>query len=141
GETMSYVMSDCCRKIDLRFVHKAKGLELSHSECAKVPTPAKAELLLEDNPLKVKKRANQDLSGLSKEMRTMEEKFLVYDYTKMDRKNIIINNPTKDIHKSQEPDVIAVVYIDDSKDKNINDLLTDRPISQIMITKELPNSV
>ncbi|CAJ0903155.1 10456_t:CDS:2 [Entrophospora sp. SA101] len=42
GETMSYVMSDCCRKIDLRFVHKAKGLELSHSECAKVPTPAKA---------------------------------------------------------------------------------------------------
>ncbi|CAJ0745303.1 16590_t:CDS:10 [Entrophospora sp. SA101] len=115
-----------------------------------VPDPKRAnfdatyeleELLLEDNPLKVKKRANQDLSGLSKEMRTMEEKFLVYDYTKMDRKNIIINNPTKDIHKSQEPDVIAVVYIDDSKDKNINDLLTDRPISQIMITKELPNSV
>nr|CAG8497727.1 3439_t:CDS:2 [Entrophospora candida] len=165
-----------------------------------VPDPKRAnfdatyeleELLLEDNPLKVKKRANQDLNGLSKEMRTMEEKFLVYDYTKMERKScddiksfidnnniqinneadnetldqitnnnsdsihndsstnasyisdkdIMINNPTKDIHKNQEPDVIAVVYIDDSKDKNINDLLTDRPISQIMITKELPSSV
>ncbi|CAG8677843.1 7967_t:CDS:2, partial [Paraglomus brasilianum] len=46
------------------------------------------ELLLEDNPLKAKKRANpnQDLSELSKEMRMMEEKFVVYDYTKMARR-------------------------------------------------------
>lgn len=47
------------------------------------------ELLLEDNPLKAKKRANpnQDLSELSKEMRMMEEKFLVYDHTKMQRRS------------------------------------------------------
>jgi hypothetical protein len=47
------------------------------------------ELLLEDNPLKAKKRANpnQDLSELSKEMRMMEEKFVVYDCTKMARKS------------------------------------------------------
>ncbi|CAG8630380.1 8754_t:CDS:2 [Ambispora leptoticha] len=45
------------------------------------------ELLLEDNPLKAKKRANpnQDLSELSKEMRMMEERFLNYDFTKMRR--------------------------------------------------------
>ena len=35
-------MSDRRRKIDLRIVHKAKNLELSHSECAKAPTPGKA---------------------------------------------------------------------------------------------------
>ncbi|CAI2168536.1 6234_t:CDS:2 [Funneliformis geosporum] len=47
------------------------------------------ELLLEDNPLKAKKRANpnQDLSELSKEMRMMEEKFLVYDFSKMRRRS------------------------------------------------------
>ncbi|CAG8496787.1 8520_t:CDS:2, partial [Diversispora eburnea] len=51
------------------------------------------ELLLEDNPLKAKKRANQDISELPKEMRTMEEKFLVYDFTKM-RRRCFYNNPS-----------------------------------------------
>ncbi|PKK70766.1 kinase-like protein [Rhizophagus irregularis] len=52
------------------------------------------ELLLEDNPLKAKKRANpnQDLSELSREMRMMEEKFLVYDFTKMRRRSYYHNN-------------------------------------------------
>ncbi|RIA97578.1 kinase-like domain-containing protein [Glomus cerebriforme] len=52
------------------------------------------ELLLEDNPLKAKKRANpnQDLSELSKEMRMMEEKFLVYDFTKMRRRSYYHHN-------------------------------------------------
>ncbi|GBB98943.1 hypothetical protein RclHR1_03370010 [Rhizophagus clarus] len=52
------------------------------------------ELLLEDNPLKAKKRANpnQDLSELSREMRMMEEKFLVYDFTKMRRRSYYNNN-------------------------------------------------
>ncbi|CAG8656252.1 7778_t:CDS:2, partial [Acaulospora morrowiae] len=47
------------------------------------------ELLLEDNPLKAKKRANpnQDLSELSREVRMMEEKFLIYDFTKMCRRS------------------------------------------------------
>ncbi|CAG8610488.1 2470_t:CDS:2 [Paraglomus occultum] len=42
GETLSNATSDRRRKIDLRIVHKVKKLELSHSECAKAPTPAKA---------------------------------------------------------------------------------------------------
>ncbi|CAI2191651.1 8824_t:CDS:10, partial [Funneliformis geosporum] len=42
GETLSNFISDRRRKIDLRIVHKAKNLELSHSECAKAPTPGKA---------------------------------------------------------------------------------------------------
>ncbi|RIB21848.1 hypothetical protein C2G38_2034058 [Gigaspora rosea] len=41
GETLSNVMSDRRRKIDLRIVHRTKGLELSHSECSRAPTPAK----------------------------------------------------------------------------------------------------
>lgn len=44
------------------------------------------ELLLEDNPLKVKKRAKtkpgQEPPTLSKDQRTMEEKFTVYDWSK-----------------------------------------------------------
>ncbi|CAG8437601.1 6229_t:CDS:2 [Acaulospora colombiana] len=52
------------------------------------------ELLLEDNPLKAKKRANpnQDLSGLSREVRMMEEKFLIYDFTKMCRRGYSNHN-------------------------------------------------
>ncbi|CAG8807871.1 35871_t:CDS:2, partial [Gigaspora margarita] len=42
GETLSNGMSDRRRKIDLRIVHKAKKLELSHTECAKAPTLGKA---------------------------------------------------------------------------------------------------
>jgi len=46
------------------------------------------ELLLEDNPLKARKRnPNQDLSALSAEMRTMEEQFTPYDYKKMKRRS------------------------------------------------------
>lgn len=42
GETVSKATAEYRRKIDLRIVHKFKGIELSHSECAKTPTPAKA---------------------------------------------------------------------------------------------------
>lgn len=46
------------------------------------------ELLLEDNPLKAKKRTKlkvgQSLSDLSKEERAMEERFTVFDYSKVD---------------------------------------------------------
>ncbi|CAG8649638.1 4047_t:CDS:2 [Funneliformis caledonium] len=64
------------------------------------------ELLLEDNPLKAKKRANpnQDLSELSKEMRMMEEKFLVYDFSKMRRRsynNHNLNNGMQEKRSSQ----------------------------------------
>ncbi|RIB01544.1 kinase-like domain-containing protein [Gigaspora rosea] len=62
------------------------------------------ELLLEDNPLKAKKRANpnQDLSELSKEMRMMEEKFLIYDFTKMCRRSYYINPPDRSVRRRSE---------------------------------------
>ncbi|CAI2182899.1 7502_t:CDS:10 [Funneliformis geosporum] len=41
GETVSAV-SERRRKIDLRIVHKCREIELSHTECAKAPTRAKA---------------------------------------------------------------------------------------------------
>ncbi|CAG8726649.1 16578_t:CDS:2, partial [Cetraspora pellucida] len=40
-ETLSNVMSDRRRKIDLRIIRIADKLELSHSECAKIPSPTK----------------------------------------------------------------------------------------------------
>jgi serine/threonine kinase 32 len=46
------------------------------------------ELLLEDNPLKARKRnPNLDLSQMSADMRMMEESFTIYDHTKMARKS------------------------------------------------------
>ena len=40
-ETLSNVMSDRRRKIDLRIIRVADKLELSHSECASIPSPTK----------------------------------------------------------------------------------------------------
>ncbi|KAL5531338.1 hypothetical protein ACEPAG_4215 [Sanghuangporus baumii] len=51
------------------------------------------ELLLEDNPLKARKRrANQDISNLSEEMRLMEEQFTTYDFKKMHRRSYYPQN-------------------------------------------------
>jgi len=51
------------------------------------------ELLLEDNPLKAKKRnPNQDISSLSAEMRQMEEQFTSYDFKKMNRRSYYPQN-------------------------------------------------
>jgi serine/threonine kinase 32 len=46
------------------------------------------ELLLEDNPLKAKKRnPNLNIDTMSAEFRLMEESFLVYDHAKMSRRS------------------------------------------------------
>ncbi|KAH8917588.1 kinase-like protein [Atractiella rhizophila] len=46
------------------------------------------ELLLEDNPLKAKKRnPNLDINQLSADYRSMEQNFHLYDFTKMQRKS------------------------------------------------------
>lgn len=46
------------------------------------------ELLLEDNPLKARKRnPNQDITALSAEMRQMEEQFTNYDFKNMQRRS------------------------------------------------------
>ncbi|TDL23578.1 kinase-like protein [Rickenella mellea] len=51
------------------------------------------ELLLEDNPLKARKRkANQDINNLSAEMRQMEEQFTTYDFRKMNRRSYYPHN-------------------------------------------------
>jgi len=51
------------------------------------------ELLLEDNPLKARKRnPNQDLSNLSAELRQMEEQFTPYDFKKMKRRSYYPHN-------------------------------------------------
>jgi serine/threonine kinase 32 len=46
------------------------------------------ELLLEDNPLKAKKRnPNLNIDSMSADFRLMEENFLVYDHAKMSRRS------------------------------------------------------
>ncbi|KZS94698.1 kinase-like protein [Sistotremastrum niveocremeum HHB9708] len=51
------------------------------------------ELLLEDNPLKARKRnPNQDINNLSAEMRQMEEQFKSYDFRKMQRRSYYPQN-------------------------------------------------
>jgi len=61
-----------------------------------VPDPNKAhfdatydleELLLEDNPLRARERKVQDVSKLSDDLRTLEEKFTNYDFTAMRRRS------------------------------------------------------
>lgn len=51
------------------------------------------ELLLEDNPLKARKRnPNQDINALSAEMRQLEEQFSHYDHDKMKRRSYYPTN-------------------------------------------------
>jgi len=51
------------------------------------------ELLLEDNPLKPRKRkANQDINNLTAEMRQMEEQFTTYDFRNMHRRSYYPHN-------------------------------------------------
>jgi len=51
------------------------------------------ELLLEDNPLKARKRnPNQDINNLSAEMRQMEEQFTSYDFKRMQRRSYYPQN-------------------------------------------------
>jgi len=51
------------------------------------------ELLLEDNPLKARKRnPNQDITTLSAEYRQMEEQFTPYDFKKMNRRSYYPHN-------------------------------------------------
>jgi len=69
-----------------------------------IPDPKKAnfdatheleELLLEDNPLKARRRnPNQDINSLSKEMQQMEEQFTTYDFKVMQRRSYYPQNHT-----------------------------------------------
>jgi len=77
-------------------------LESKELDSPFVPDPKKAnfdatheleELLLEDNPLKARKRnPNQDINTLSAEYRQMEEQFTTYDFQKMQRRSYYPNN-------------------------------------------------
>jgi serine/threonine kinase 32 len=51
------------------------------------------ELLLEDNPLKARKRnPNQDVNALSAELRQLDEQFTTYDFRKMHRRSYYPHN-------------------------------------------------
>ena len=50
------------------------------------------ELLLEENPLKARKRKEQDINSLSAEMRQMEEQFTPYDFKNMQRRSYYPHN-------------------------------------------------
>ncbi|CAJ0627249.1 7868_t:CDS:2 [Entrophospora sp. SA101] len=91
------------------------------------------ELLLEDNPLKARKRANpnQDLSELSKEVRMMEEKFLIYDFSKMSRKSYYKYSP--DNMKNLQSSI-------DSSSANNSIYLKTQPSSVISSTHERQES-
>ncbi|KAG0144069.1 hypothetical protein CROQUDRAFT_47838 [Cronartium quercuum f. sp. fusiforme G11] len=53
------------------------------------------ELLLEDNPLKAKKRnPNLNIDSLSDDFRLMEENFQIYDHSKMSRKSWFVEDTT-----------------------------------------------
>ncbi|KIJ55102.1 hypothetical protein M422DRAFT_57733 [Sphaerobolus stellatus SS14] len=77
-------------------------LDTKELESPFIPDPKKAnfdatheleELLLEDNPLKARKRnPNQDLNTLSAEYRQMEEQFTTYDFRKMMRRSYYPTN-------------------------------------------------
>ncbi|WVO20762.1 uncharacterized protein IAS62_002062 [Cryptococcus decagattii] len=55
------------------------------------------ELLLEENPLKARKRKEgQDIGLLSPEMRMMEQHFKVFDYTKAQRRSYYVPTPSQD---------------------------------------------
>ncbi|PLW25530.1 hypothetical protein PCANC_25629 [Puccinia coronata f. sp. avenae] len=59
------------------------------------------ELLLEDNPLKAKKRnPNLNIDTMSAEFRLMEESFLVYDHAKMSRRSWFVE-PGADTRTSE----------------------------------------
>jgi serine/threonine kinase 32 len=70
------------------------GLTLSQQKKANFDaTHELEELLLEDNPLKARKRnPNQDINTLSAEMRQMEEQFTPYDFKKMQRRSYYPHN-------------------------------------------------
>ncbi|KAG0007051.1 hypothetical protein BGZ65_010677 [Modicella reniformis] len=62
------------------------------------------ELLMEDNPLKAKKRVQTTPEmELSFEMQTMEEKFLIYDFTKPPLGASISEVPAYNVNRAKEP--------------------------------------
>ncbi|PWY96900.1 kinase-like protein, partial [Testicularia cyperi] len=85
------------------------------------------ELLLEDNPLKAKKRGNADLASLPPEMRQMEEHFLPFDHLKQRRKSYF-----KGTRRPQHGG-LAVSAADQDGSSQVSSLthtLQDQPLSE-----------
>ena len=66
GETVSKV-SAACRKIDLKIETRGQCIELSHTECARAPTPAKIvrdrSKILRTNKCILDKYLGRNISG------------------------------------------------------------------------------
>ncbi|KAL7410611.1 putative camp-dependent protein kinase [Mrakia frigida] len=94
------------------------------------------ELLLEENPLKARKRKeNQDPASLSPDMRTMEEHFRVYDSRRMARKSYY-HPPGADQATSQAQTSSSVTAV-----SNGSYLSSSKPIHQHDARSETPQLV
>ncbi|KAH9813584.1 kinase-like domain-containing protein [Melampsora americana] len=82
------------------------------------------ELLLEDNPLKAKKRnPNLNIENLSADFRVMEENFLVYDHSKMSRKSWFI-----DPYSIQPSPNVMLNQVEGSEGKV---LMVEQPLAEV----------
>lgn len=85
------------------------------------------ELLLEDNPLKAKKRGGADLDSLPPEMRQMEEYFLPFDHLKQRRKSYFRGSAKTDAN----PATAAVAEQDRvSQVSSATHTLQDQPLAE-----------
>ncbi|KZV92519.1 kinase-like protein [Exidia glandulosa HHB12029] len=94
------------------------------------------ELLLEDNPLRARERnPKQDINKLTVEYRQMEEKFLIYDYTRMERKSYYLNGTqsmsqatqsmTASVPDRSRPATPGPDHLGDGDDENMDEVLPD----------------
>lgn len=80
------------------------------------------ELLLEDNPLKAKKRnPNLNIDNLAADFRVMEENFLVYDHSKMSRKSWFVDPYS--VKPSPNPNLVG------TPEGKI--LMTEQPLAEV----------
>lgn len=90
------------------------------------------ELLLEDNPLKARKRdEKRDLTNLGPEYQQMEETFLPFDHLKQARKSYF-----RSIHRDRDQDPDSV-----SRVSSIAHTLADQPLAEMNGRTVPPNGV
>lgn len=91
------------------------------------------ELLLEDNPLKAKKRnPNLNLDTLTADFRTMEENFLVYDHTKMSRRSWFVDQTTvsKGSEVATSTMVTSIMSLQNAGVSEAKIALDDQPLAE-----------
>ncbi len=86
------------------------------------------ELLLEDNPLKAKKRGGADLDSLPPEMRQMEEHFLPFDHLKQRRKSYFRGSAKADAPTTAVAGVVEQDRV--SQVSSATHTLQDQPLAE-----------